>query len=168
MAEGARPGPYTAAAVAEVLWPILHTAPEPLVSADQRSRLRALLDEAWTRSNLTEDDATAIEELIPSDVGEWQHEFGYLQNALAALATAVRSSSDPSDDEAASWALVQLEEAADYAAQSGSDGYVDAAGTAVGRAVTAAARELVDASDDRQRAVSVARSWAQTLTPYWT
>ncbi|WP_136518153.1 DUF416 family protein [Cellulomonas telluris] len=172
-----------AAACAERLWPLFERYVATTGEGDSEA-LRSVLDAAWlvagggTVSDLPDRQEVA-EDMVPTDEGDWVFEMGYGQNAVAAVAYAVRTwlSDDPQE---AVWAARQVYEAADLAAQDASGesdmsspGIEDAllASPLVQTALAGLAADLAtvesSAADGwellRERASGEGMAWASTL-----
>ena len=114
-----------AAACAERLWPLVDRYSRVTGKGDVQA-LRSALDGAWHAANgVAVSDLARMQErvegMVPVDDGEWVFEMGYGQNAIAAIAYAIRAwlTNDPQE---AVWGARQVYEAADIAAQQASPG----------------------------------------------
>ncbi|NYG22844.1 hypothetical protein BJY17_003591 [Agromyces hippuratus] len=109
-----------AAACAERLWPLFTRCAEVAEHADA-TVVRGVLDDLWRAVNGADVSGIAqlqgvAEAMVPSDDDEWVFEMGYLQNAAASVAYAIRVWLTGSPQEAV-WAARQVYEVADYAAR---------------------------------------------------
>lgn len=108
------------AACAEYLWPLFLRYTEATGNGDVAA-LETILDGVWQAAldeevNSLAEAQQVAEDMVPTDEGVWSFEMGYGQNAIAAVAYAVRTwlTADPQE---AAWAARQVYEAADYASQ---------------------------------------------------